>query len=157
MCLIGNTEFLCKQCRGIPPNLKARGKFYGFSRVAAGIWGIFSCYGGDDPSKLMFVQRSQDSCLVRRDTSGISTRPGRPIWMLLEVRGETKVPSLVATVILRFISIFRKSQPLSSFETLNSTCLSRCQRDVRPPVQMRRGSSVSLGSPQEYQTSLHLV
>ena len=33
---------------------------------------------------------------------------------------------------------FQKSQVLSPFEALNSVCLSRVQRDVRPPVQMRR-------------------
>ena len=145
------------QCSGIGPHLMASWKSHDFFSSCARNLGYILELPRDDPSKPLFVQRRQDSCLVRRDTSGISTRPGRPIWMLLEVRGETKVPSLVATVILRFISIFRKSQPLSSFETLNSTCLSRCQRDVRPPVQMRRGSRVSLGSPQEYQTSLHLV
>ena len=56
---------------------------------------------------------------------------------------------LVATVILGFLSIFKKSQVSSPFETLNSACLSRCQRDVRPPVQMWPGprafSSVSTG------------
>ena len=31
------------------------------------------------------------------------------------------------------------TQALSPFEALNSTCLSRCQSDVRPPVQMNRG------------------
>ena len=34
---------------------------------------------------------------------------------------------------------FLKSLALSPFEALNSTCLSRCQRDVRPPVQMIQG------------------
>ena len=29
-------------------------------------------YGGDDPSKLVFVQRHQDSCLVTRDNSANS-------------------------------------------------------------------------------------
>ena len=28
---------------------------------------------------------------------------------------------------------------MSPFEALNSACLSRCQTDVRPPVEMRRG------------------
>ena len=37
-----------------------------------------------------------------------------------------------------FLSIFKKSQALSRFEALNSLCLSRCQRDVIPCVQMRR-------------------
>ena len=99
MCLIGNRELLCKRCRGIGPQLPARGTSHGFSRVAAGTWVIFSSYGGDDPSKLVFVQQCQDSCLVTRDTSGISTCLGRAIWTLLELRRETKFPFLVATVI----------------------------------------------------------
>ena len=37
-----------------------------------------------------------------------------------------------------FLSIFKKSQASSSFEALNSVCLSRCQSDVIPPFQMRR-------------------
>ena len=86
----------------------------------------------------MFVQRRQNSCLVMRDTTGISSRLGWAIQMLLEVRRETQRPFLVATVILGFLSIFNKSQALSPFEALNSTLLSRCQRDMRPPVQMRR-------------------
>ena len=44
---------------------------------------------------------------------------------------------------------FQKSQALSPLEALNTACLLRCQRDVRPPVQMRRGprafSRVSTG------------
>ena len=56
MCLIGNTELLCMQCRGIGPHLLARGKSHDFSRVAAETWDIFSSYGGNDPSKLVFVQ-----------------------------------------------------------------------------------------------------
>ena len=71
------------------------------------------------------------------------------IWTLLEVSRATQCPFLVATVILGFLSIFRKSQASSTFEALNSACLSRCQRDVRPPVQMRQGfrafSRVSTG------------
>ena len=42
--------------QGIGPHLAARGKSHGFSRVAAGTWGIFSSYSGDEPSKLVFVQ-----------------------------------------------------------------------------------------------------
>ena len=45
---------------------------HGISRAAAGTWGIFSSYSRDGHSKLHFVQRSQDSCLVRMDTSGIN-------------------------------------------------------------------------------------
>ena len=58
--------------------------------------------------------------------------------MLLEVRQETKVHFLVGTVILEFLSVFKKSQALSPYEALNSVCLSRGQMDVRSPVQMRR-------------------
>ena len=56
--------------------------------------------------------------------------------MLLELRQETEVHFLVGTDILGFLYIFKKSQASSPFEALNSVCLSRCQRDVRPPVQM---------------------
>ena len=99
MCLIGNTELLCKHCRGIRTHLPARGKSYIFFSSCGGNRGVFTIYGGDDPSKPFFAQRNQDSCLVMRDTSGISTSLGRAIWTLLELRSETKNPFLVATVI----------------------------------------------------------
>ena len=41
MCLIGKTQLLCMQCRGIGPHLVARGKSHGFSRVAAGTCDFF--------------------------------------------------------------------------------------------------------------------
>ena len=116
-----------------------RRKYHHFSRVGAVTWSVYSNYGGDDPSKLVLVQQCQDSCLVMRDTSGISSRLVRAIRTRLELTRETKGPFLVATVILGFLSTFNKSQALSPFEALNSGCLSRCQRDVRPPVQKRRG------------------
>ena len=97
------------QCRGIGPHLSARVMSHGFSRVASETWSIFSSYGGDDPSKLVFVQRRQDSCLVTRDTSGISSRLGTVTQTLLKVKRETQHPFLVATVILGFLSIFNKS------------------------------------------------
>ena len=62
---------------------------------------------------------------------------GRTIQTLLEVRQETQFHFLVETVILGFLTIFKKNQAPSPFEALNSVCLSRCQRDVIPPVQMR--------------------
>ena len=135
--MMGNMEFLCTPFREIRPHLTVRGKSQNFSQDTAGIWGIFSSYGRDGNSKLVFVQRSQDSCLITRDTSGISTRHGRAIWTLLDVSRETEGPFLVARRILVFLSIFNKSQASSPFEALNSPCLSRCQRNVRPPVQMR--------------------
>ena len=68
--LIGNTELLSMQCRGIGPHLAARGNSHEFSRVAAGTWCILSSYSGDGHLNLGFVQWSQDSCLVMTDTSG---------------------------------------------------------------------------------------
>ena len=55
MCLIGKTQLLCMQCRGIGPHLVAWGKSHEFSRVAARTWGIFSSYDGDANSKREFV------------------------------------------------------------------------------------------------------
>ena len=149
MCLMGNMELICTEGRENGPHLAVKGKSHHFSRVAVGTWGTFSSYGVDDPSKLVFSQRTQNSCRVTRDTSGISTRLDRATQTLLEVRQETKYAFLVATVILGFLSIFNKSQASSPFEALSSACLSRCERDVRPHVQMRWGprafSRVSTG------------
>ena len=57
------------------------------------------------------------------------------------MRQETEVNFLVRTVILGYLSIFKKSQASSPYEALNSLCLSRGQRDVRPHIQMRRTST----------------
>ena len=58
--------------------------------------------------------------------------------MLLEVRWETECHFLVGTVILGLLSIFKKNQAFSPSEALNSVPLSKCQKDVGPPVQMRQ-------------------
>ena len=55
MCLIGETQLLCIQCRGIGSHVVARGKSHRFSRVAAGTWGTFSSYNGGAHSKREFV------------------------------------------------------------------------------------------------------
>ena len=55
MCLIGKTELLSMQWRGIGPHLVARGKTHGFSRVVAGTSGILSSYDEDAHSKREFV------------------------------------------------------------------------------------------------------
>ena len=47
---------------------------------------------------------------------------------------QAKLPLLVGTVILVFLSIFTKSQASSPFEALNSVHLSKSQMDVRPSV-----------------------
>ena len=65
------------------------------------------------PFETPLGQRSQDSCLVTIDTSGIYTMFERIILMLLEVRWETTRPFLVSRKILGFLSIFMKSQASS--------------------------------------------
>ena len=52
------------------------------------------------------------------------------------MRQEIEVHFLVGTVILGFLSIFKKGQASSPYEELNSVFLSG-QRDVMPPVLMR--------------------
>ena len=67
------------------------------------------------------------------------------------MRLENKVHFLVGTVILGFLSIFKKSQASSLSKALKSVCLSRYQSDVIHPIQMRRKttafSHVSTGDP----------
>ena len=86
----------------------------------------------------MFIQRRQGSSLVKMDISEIQTRLGRTIQTLLDARQEAEVHFQVGTVILGFLSIFKKSQASSPYEALHYVCLSRGQRDGRLPVQMRR-------------------
>ena len=62
---------------------------------------------------------------------------GRKILMLLQVWHVREGHFLVGTVILGFLTIFKKCQASSTFEALNSASLARCQRDLRPLVQMR--------------------
>ena len=62
---------------------------------------------------------------------------GRKLQTLLEMSREAKLPLLVATVILVFLSIFTKNHASSPFEALNSAHLSKSQMDVRPFFQKR--------------------
>ena len=57
--------------QGNRASFPARGMSHTISRVAARTWGIYPCYSGDGHSKLHFVQRSLDTCVVMRDNSGI--------------------------------------------------------------------------------------
>ena len=118
------------QCNGIETHFPARGMSLTISRVAAGTWDIFASYSGDAHSKLHFDQRSQDSCLVMTDTSGIYTSLERIIQTLLEVRWETTRPFLVSRKILRFLSIFKKRQassPLKHLTPRASRVVERCE------------------------------
>ena len=57
--------------QGNRSSFPSEGMSHTIFRVAAGTWGIFASDSGDGHLKLHFVQRSQDSCVVMRDTSGI--------------------------------------------------------------------------------------
>ena len=74
----------------------------------------------DGASRLGFVQGRQDSGLVGRDTSGFSSRLDRAKETPLDLRQEAQGPFPVATGILGFLSIFKRSQATSPFEALNS-------------------------------------
>ena len=50
---------------------------------------------------------------------------------------DTEDHFLFDTVRLGFLTIFKNCQASSTFEAVNSTCLSRCQRDVRPLFELR--------------------
>ena len=54
------------------------------------------------------------------------------------MRRENEGHFLVGTVILGFLIIFKKGQASSTFEALNSECLSRCQRDLKPIVEIMK-------------------
>ena len=136
-CLVGKTQLLWTQCRGIGAHLAVRGKSHGFSRVVAGTWGIFSSYGGEVHSKLEFVQLSQDTCLDMRDNLGMKTRRGRTIRTLLEFKCEFRSLFLFETVILGFLTLLKNCQASSTFEAMNSTWLLSCQRHVRPIFVMK--------------------
>ena len=56
------------------------------------------------------------------------------------MRWETQSPFPVATKILGLLLIFKRSQASSPFDALDSMFLSRYQRVVRPPVEMRWGN-----------------
>ena len=73
-------------------------------------------------------------------TSGFQTTLSRTIRTHLKVKQETELHFLVATVILGFLSVFKKSKASSHLESLNSLCLSRCQSDVITPVQLRNNT-----------------
>ena len=74
---------------------------------------------------------------------------GRKLETFLELSREARLPLLVGTVILAFLSIFTKGQASSPFEALISAHLSKSQMYVRPSVQKRvrtmAFSSVSTG------------
>ena len=53
------------------------------------------------------------------------------------MRSDTEDHFLFDTVILGFLTIFKNCQASSTFETVNSTWLSICQRDVRPLFEIR--------------------
>ena len=73
-CLQATTELLCTHCSLIGPHLVARGKSHDFSLFASRTWDIFSRDIRDGHTRVMLVQRHQESCLVERDHSPFSLR-----------------------------------------------------------------------------------
>ena len=57
--------------------------------------------------------------------------------MLLEVKWEFRTLFLFDTVILGSLTILKNCQASSTFETVNSTFLSSCQRHVSPHFEMK--------------------
>ena len=84
-----------------------------FSRFGVGTWGILSISDSNVLETLVFFQQRQDSCLVSRNTSRFSSSHGRVVGMPLELRRETQFPFQVATGILEFLSIIKRSQASS--------------------------------------------
>ena len=110
---------------------------------------IFSSCGGNLGYILELRQRWPFKTRVSSATTGLLSSYEGKLRNLHEAwqgnkddsRGEAEneEPFQVAKVILELLSIFNKTLASLSFEALNTTCLSRCQRDLRPPVRMRLG------------------
>ena len=118
---------------------------HGISRVAAGIWGIFSSYSGDGRSKLHWVQRCQDSTLVRTDTSG--TKLGLAGYTDAsggEVGDHSPLSSFHRDIGMPIN--FKKVSGLGPFQNSELSGPLEVSRDVRPPVQMRWDIGFSLGN-----------
>ena len=71
---------------------------------------------------------------------GFSSSRGSTVGTPLELRRETQGRFPVSNGMLELLSIFKRSQALSPVEACNSTFLLRCQRGVKPPVEMRQGT-----------------
>ena len=67
----------------------------------------------------------------------MKTRRGTTIRTLLEVYWEFRFLFLFDTVILGFLTILKICQALSTFEAVNSTWFSSCQRHVMPLFEMK--------------------
>ena len=109
------------------------------------------------PSKLMFLQRRQDSSIIARDTSRFSSNIGMAIRTPLKVRRETQDPFPVATEILGFLSIFKRSQALSASEALTSAFLSIFSQGCDASYRNEVGNYNFLCGSTGLQTLLHLV
>ena len=118
--------------------------------------GYISSYSAEGRSKHPLVQRSQDSSLVRTDSSGSYTRFGRIIQTLLEVSWEIIHPFLVS----RDFGIpmnFQEEPGLGPFRNTELRGPHEVSSDVTAPVQIRWDIVFSLGIAQNIQTSLCIV
>ena len=115
------------QCRGIEPHLTVRGKSQCFSLVVAGTLVYYRGPAGMIlparvcPSYKGHLRNFLEAWQGNRDAS----------------RDEAGDHDSLSSC-HNDIGIFNKSQALSPFQALNFACLSRCQTNGRPPVQMRQ-------------------
>ena len=133
----GEVSWIFSSCRGnLGYVLEFRRESNFKTRVSSGTSGLLS------------------SC---EEHSGFSSRHGRAVETPLKVRRETHSPFPVATVILGFLSIFKRSQALSPFEAL-ILCGSRVFKGMQGLLS-RWGKELvlSLWAPTWTNTSLPLV
>ena len=136
MCMIGKTQLLCMQCRGIGPHLAARGKSHEFSRVASGTLYILEIrrewqYETRDCSATSGLLSSYEGHLGKLNYAwqeNIDASGGEP-------GGQASLISWHSYIVIPIN--FHKSEASSPFEAMKSAQLSMCQKDVRPSVQKR--------------------
>ena len=90
MFLIGKTQLLCMQCRGIGPHLVATGKSHGFSRVAAGNWGIEKRWAGEKQAGIKIARRNINNLRYTDDTTLVAEREEELKSILMKVKEESE-------------------------------------------------------------------
>ena len=70
----------------------ARGTSHVFTRVVSRTWDVFVRDGGDGASKVVYVQRHQDYCLLARESMGFSLSHGSAIGTPVKGSWRPKTP-----------------------------------------------------------------
>ena len=98
----------------------ARGTSPDFSLLASRTWDIFSRDIRDGHTKVMLVQRHQDSCLAREGHIVTLLEAWKRNREAYRWETETQGPFPLPTCIMGFLSIFKRSQASSNFEAFIS-------------------------------------